>query len=62
MYVSSRIEVVVLDSLLDSVDSSLDVTLVDVSLDDYSLEEVVDEGLLQLITSKENKASKGIAL
>ena len=59
MYVSSRIEVVVLDSLLDSVDSSLDVTLVDVSLDDSSLEEVVGEGLLQLITSKENKASKG---
>lgn len=59
MYVSSRIEVVVLDSLLDSVDSSLDVTLIDVSLDDSSLEEVVGEGLLQLITSKENKASKG---
>ena len=59
MYVSSRIEVVVLDSLLDSVDSSLDVTLIDVSLDDSSLEEVVYEGLLQLITSKENKASKG---
>lgn len=59
MYVSSRIEVVVLDSLLDSVDSSLDVTLVDASLDDSSLEEVVGEGLLQLITSKENKASKG---
>ena len=59
MYVSSRIEVVVLGSLLDSVDSSLDVTLIDVSLDDSSLEEVVGEGLLQLITSKENKASKG---
>ena len=59
MYVSSRIEVVVLDSLLDSVDSSLDVTLIDISLDDSSLEEVVGEGLLQLITSKENKASKG---
>ena len=59
MYVSSRIEVVVLDSLLDSVDSSLDVTLIDVSLDDSLLEEVVGEGLLQLITSKENKASKG---
>lgn len=59
MYVSSRIEVVVLDSLLDSVDSSLDVTLIDASLDDSSLEEVVGEGLLQLITSKENKASKG---
>ena len=59
MYVSSRIEVVVLDSLLDSVDSSLDVTLIDVSLDDSSLEEVGGEGLLQLITSKENKASKG---
>ena len=59
MYVSSRIEVVVHDSLLDSVDSSLDVTLIDVSLDDSSLEEVVGEGLLQLITSKENKASKG---